>query len=285
MYSGTTLRSSSGKLLGAHQKFDRVARRALKSVAPELPFPGVGQILHFEGLNGPDGIKRKSPARDEPWHYFNPIDDTDRALIDMVADHRVNLIRALRKNNIERAAFEAAWMAHALVDGLTPAHHFPFEEVIEGIRGEAKEERTTVVKKLIYPGKTPRERFRNNWYVWGAGGAMTTHGLFELGIATTIKTLPMKNGYPTPNDLIRARSGGIEPLFIESARQIHGLDMYTAFQKNGWTSRLARQTRQDLAPHIVKIITLAWYEAAWQAHHKKAGYGTFARSNSDRSGN
>lgn len=274
MYSGTTLRSSSGKLLGAHQKFDRVARRGLRRVTPELPFPAINHILHFEGLNGPDGIKRKSPAKDEPWHYYDPLDESDRAILDMVAEHRVNLIRALRTDNHERAAFEAAWMAHALVDGLTPAHHYPYEEIISNIRGEAKEQRTTVFKKLVYPGKNPREVVRNNWYVWGAGGAMTTHGLFELGVATAIKTLKFERAYPHANDMIRVRTGGIEPVFKETARRLHHLRMYETFIKRGWTSRLARQTRQELAPLIVKVVALAWYEAAWQAHTKKAGYGT-----------
>lgn len=280
MYSGTTLRTSSGKVLGAHQKFNRVARRALKHVAPELPFPAIKDILHFEGLNGPDGLKRKSPARDEPWHYYNPLDDSDRTILDMVADHRVNLIKALRAGNLERAAFEASWMAHALVDGLTPAHHFPFEEVITGIRGEALETRTTVFKKLVYPGKSARELVRNNWYVWGAGGAMTTHGMFELGVATTIKTLQLKGAYPHANDTIRVRTVGTEPIFKEAARQIYEMHMYTTFQRKGWTSRLARQTREELAPLIVKVITLAWYEAAYQAHTKKAGYGKFQSGSS-----
>ncbi len=273
MYSGTTLRPSSGKVLGAHQKFDRVARRALRHIAPKLPFPNIKDILHFEGMNGPDGLKRKSPAKDEPWHYYNPLDDNDRIIIDMVADHRVNLIRALRTNNTERAAFEAAWMAHALVDGLTPAHHFPFEEAIESIRGESKENRTTVFKKLVYPGDTPREMIRNNWYVWGAGGIMTAHGVFEWGVATTVATLKLHRGYPHANDMIRVRTGGIEPLFKEAAWQIHSLHMYENFQKNGWTSRLAQQTRRELTPTIVRIIVLAWYEAAYTAHSKKAGYG------------
>lgn len=280
MYSGTTLRSSSGKVLGAHQKFDRVARKALRHIAPSLPFPNAKDILHFEGINGPDGLKRKSPAKDEPWHYYNPLDDNDRLLMDMVADHRVNLIRALRAGNNERAAFEASWMAHALVDGLTPAHHFPLEEVIENLRGEGNDTRTSVFKKLVYPGSSPREILRNNWYVWGAGGAMTTHGLFEWGVATTVKSLKLQSGYPHANDMIRVRAAGIEPLFKEAARQIHGLEMYDTFQKNGWTSRLARQTRQELGPMIVKIITLAWYETAYQAHTKKAGYGKFNGGNS-----
>lgn len=274
MYSGTTLRPSSGKVLGAHQKFDRVARKALRHIAPDLPFPKITNILHFEGLNGPDGLKRKSPAQDEPWHYYNPLDDDDRTIITMAANHRINLIRALRTNNHERAAFEAAWMAHALVDGLTPAHHFPLEEVIESIRGEGNETRTTVFKKLVYPGGTPREMIRNNWYIWGAGGTMTSHGVFEWGVATTVAPLKIRRGYPNANDMVRVLGDGIEPLFKEAARQIHGLHMYESFLKNGWTSRLARQTRQELAPLVVKIVTLAWYEAAHVAITKKAGYGT-----------
>ncbi len=278
MYSGTTLRSSSGKVLGAHQKFDRVARRALKRVAPDLPFPAISAILHFEGKNGPDGLKRKSPAKDEPWHYYNPLDENDTAIIAMVADHRINLIRALRAGNDERAAFEAAWMAHAIVDGLTPAHHFPFEEAIETIRGEAKETRTSVAKKLIYPGKTTREKFRNNWYVWGAGGVMTSHGMFEWGVATTVSSLKLLEGYPHANDMVRVREQGIAPLFKEAARQIYALDMYTRFQKNGWTSKLARQTREELAPLIVRLVALAWYEAAYIAKTRKAGYGKVVTS-------
>lgn len=274
MYSGTTLRSHSGKLLGAHQKFDRVARRGLTHVAGKLPFPPISMILHFEGMNGPDGLKRKSPARDEPWHYYNPVDDSDTVIIDMVADHRVNLIRALRAGNDERAAFEAAWMAHALVDGLTPAHHFPLEETIQQLRGEAKETRTSVFKKVIYPGKTPREMVRNNWYIWGARGAMTTHGVFEWGVATTIKTASFKGAWPNANDMIRVRDEGIAQLFTEAARRIYSMHMYDTFQRSGWTSRLARQTREELAPVIVRIVTLAWYEAAYYAHSRKSGYGT-----------
>lgn len=269
MYSGTTLRSSSGKVLGAHQKIDRVARRALRRVAPDLPFPTARQIVHFEGMNGPDGLKRKSPAKDEPWHYYNPDDESDTAIIDMVADHRVNLIKALQTGNIERAAFEAAWMAHALVDGLTPAHHFPFEETIESIRGEAKESRDTVFKKLVYPGKTPREMLRNNWYVWGAGGVMTAHGVFEWGVATAISPLKLTEGYPSNKELLLVQKEGIAPLFKEAAAYIHSLSMYTRFLKKGWTSKLALQTREELAPLLVKIVTLAWYEAAYAAQKGK----------------
>ncbi|MBL8159411.1 hypothetical protein JNJ66_03055 [Candidatus Saccharibacteria bacterium] len=271
MYSGTTLRSSSGKVLGAHQKIDRVARRALAQVAPELPFPGIKAIVHFEGMNGPDGLKRKSPARDEPWHYYNPANPDDTAILTMILDHRANLIKAISEHNRERAAFEAAWMAHAIVDGLTPAHHAPLEEAIEQLRGEGIETRTTIYKKLVYPGNNPRERFRNNWYVWGAGGVMTTHSTYEWGVATSIASLKLQQGYPDKMECQRVVRLGIDEIFQEAASKIYSMKMYTTFQKKGWTSKLARQTREVLAPLIVKVVALAWYEAAYQAHQLERG--------------
>src|SRR5690242_1301911 len=144
MYSGTTFRTKSGRVMGVHQKIDRVAYRHIKHLAAAQPaFPTVLQILHFEGLNGPDGIKRKSPAQDEPWHYINPDDPADRTLVDMINDHIYNMSVALRVGERERAAFEAAWMAHAIVDGLTPAHHYPLEKKLEELRGEGIETRIT----------------------------------------------------------------------------------------------------------------------------------------------
>lgn len=57
------------------------------------------EILHFEGNNGPDGIKRKSPSQDEPWHFIDPTRADDRELIDMILDHHHNLVDALRHGN------------------------------------------------------------------------------------------------------------------------------------------------------------------------------------------
>src|SRR5436190_16657511 len=126
MYSGTTLTKLSGRLMGAHQKIDRIARRHLTTLTDtDVPFPTIKNILHFEGKNGPDGIKRKSPAQDEPWHFFSPFDDTDSKIVKLINEHYDKLVEQLKADNQERAAFEAAWLAHTLVDGLTPAHYYP----------------------------------------------------------------------------------------------------------------------------------------------------------------
>jgi len=273
MYSGTTFRSKSGDLLGAHQRIDRIARRHLRTVLPQRAFfPTTRMILKFEGRDGPDGIKRKSPARDEPWHYIDPTDHTDDALVKLIEDHTTNLETALQKRDHVRAGFEAAWLAHAIVDGLTPAHHFPLEEKLEQLRGgEGKETRTSIKQKVVLPGESRRHQVRNNWEFWGAKGVMTTHFLFELGFATTLASLKLDKAVPTKNELIRVKQEGIAPIFLETVHHVHALNMYETFHKKGWNRALIRQTRQDLAPTIVKTVTLAWYVASLKAEKRRKG--------------
>ena len=136
MYSGTTFTNFSGSVLGGHQKIDRVARKYLRKITEDTDgFPKIRSIIHFEGKNGPDGIKRKSPAKDEPWHFYDPFDEDDSQLLELIDGHYKILVKELKKGTPEKAAFDAAWIAHALVDGLTPAHHYPYEETLEELRG------------------------------------------------------------------------------------------------------------------------------------------------------
>lgn len=271
MYSGTTLRDKSGRMLGAHQKIDRVARRHLRQILPKAHFPLTREILHFEGRGGPDGIKRKSPSVDEPWHYIDPMDPSDTGLLDMIDDHVANLTNALSGNDMIRAAFEAAWLAHAITDGLTPAHHYPLEEKLENLRGgEGLETRTNFRKKVVMPGNTRREKIKNNWEFWGAKGVMTTHFLFEMGISTTIASRALRSAKPSGNDLIRVKREGVRQLFLEALYSVNHLKMYETFHKKGWTNAMARQTIDELVPTIVRMVTLAWYYALIRAEAKKA---------------
>ncbi len=266
MYAGTTIHGKSGGVIGVHQKIDRIARRNL-SALPRVGknFPGIRAILHFEGNNGPDGIKRKSPSVDEPWHYIDPTNDTDRQLVTMILDHQHNLVAALRAGNSERAAFEAAWMAHAITDGLTPAHHYPLSDKIEELWGKPKEERLTIRDKNIIKGHTHRDTISKNWQYWGAKGVFLTHGLFELGIATSIKTTTFPDSTPTAEWLAAADKKGLEQVFIDAVHDIYGMDMYERFWKNGWSAKLARETRQQLIPKICAVVTYAWYAADKEA--------------------
>lgn len=267
MYSGTTLRDSSGNLLGAHQKIDRVAWRCLNQVLPDRPFPSIKQILHFEGLNGPDGIKRKSPGTDEPWHFIDAKNPDDAPLLDMIDNHTQNLTTALKNNNTVRAAFEAAWLAHAITDGLTPAHHYPYEEKLEQLRdGKDKTSRNSIKTKIIMPGKTRRMKIKNNWEFWGAKGVMTTHVLFEMGVSTAIVSRRMKIAEPTKNELTQIGRTGVRAYFLATLRSIDQMNLYALFQKQGWTEALARQAYEELVPAIIRTVTLSWYYAAMQAN-------------------
>ena len=267
MYSGSTLTKTSGRILGAHQKFDKVARKHLAKIADgHAQFPTARKILHFEGKNGPDALKRKSPAKDEPWHYYSPFDDQDSILVKLIEDHYKQLVRELKQGNDERVAFEAAWLAHALVDGLTPAHHYPYEKKLVELRGgEGIETRTSIKAKWIIPGINRREKVKNNFKMWGPKGLITTHGLFELGIATIIAPLTFKEAVPSEHDIARMMDIGVIAWFQAAAREIAVMDMYGAYYKRGWTPKLAWLVRHKLGTVITQTITLTWYSALVEA--------------------
>ena len=251
----------SGRHIGTHQKINRVARRHLSSYVNTHTawFPSIREILHYEGMRGPDGVKIKSPGRDEPWHFIDPHDpQKDRRLLDAIANHRANLIDALSDNNHERAAFEAAWLAHAVTDGLTPAHH---EVEIEQLRADDVREPSIKTKIVISGHGSRKDLIRNNWKYWGARGAMTSHTLFEAGVATTAAPLNAAKSKLHEHDLEHLEERGFEAIYLEMVDDISHLDMYNRFKQTGWTRTLARQTANDLLPTVIRAVTLAWYDA------------------------
>lgn len=263
MYAGTTFRRNSGRVVGVHQKIDRIARKHLRTHLPAgVIFPPIARILHFEGRNGPDAIKRKSPSKDEPWHYIDPTKPDDTALLVMINDHISNLTEALSSANDERAAFEAAWLAHAVVDGLTPAHHYPLSDKIEELWGKSHHERTTIRDKNIIRGHNRRDTISKNWQYWGVGGVFTAHFMFEWGVASTISPYTFGESGPTDDDVAHLQDVGFETVFMESLRKIAALDMYTEFGNTGWTRSLASRTRKILIPEIIRTVCLAWCQAA-----------------------
>lgn len=273
MYSGTTLTKYSGRVMGAHQKIDRVARKQLaRMLEDNTVFPPIRNILQFEGRNGPDGIKIKSPAVDEPWHYYNPFDESDVQLLDLIDGHYQKLVTELKAGNKERIAFEAAWLAHALVDGLTPAHHYPYEEkLLELMGGKGLDTRTSIIKKNILGGVSKRDMLKNNWGMWGPRGLRTAHGLFELGIAALIAPLTFGESQPGNREIARLRKLGMREYYKQSAREIAVLELFEAYLLKGWTPKLAWQVRHKLGPVIVQTVSLTWYGALVDAdivpHH------------------
>jgi hypothetical protein len=274
MYSGTTLTKTSGRIIGAHQKIDRIARRQLERIAQGyVEFPTIKTILHFEGRNGPDGIKMKSPAKDEPWHYVNPFDENDTMLAELIDDHYHNLVLALTRDDLVVAGFEAAWLAHAVVDGLTPAHHYPYEQKLDELRGGlGKESRTTYRDKLLMPGNSGHEVIANNWKMWGPKGLFSTHIAFEWGVTSIL--LPMRisaRTQPTAKEVRDIKLVEPNAYFSRIAKEVAAYGLYDEFYRRGWTAGLARTVRQQLVPTLVKAVTLLWYKAACEAAASQPG--------------
>ncbi|MCL1839548.1 hypothetical protein FWF89_00910 [Candidatus Saccharibacteria bacterium] len=261
MYSSLNLVKNSrrsGKLIGTHQKLCKASRRLFTRVAPKkIKFPSEQDILYFEGSRGPDGVKRKSPGVDEPWHAINP-DKNDGKLMHVILDHQHNLRVALKNENTVRAAFEAAWLAHAIADGLTPAHHYPYDAIIDELMVDMEYKKVFGAEiKGIMRGRNLAEATRNNWLYWGAGGVMSKHIAFELGVAYVIAALPLKSLTPKLSKVDPA-SINLKKEFEKSLKKVSALDMYGRFLKEGWTTQLAIEARSILAPEIVRVITLAW---------------------------
>lgn len=265
MYSFGPLpkQGKSGRHLGTHQKIDRVARKHLNQITQgTIEFPNIKDILHFEGSRGPDAIKLKSPGRDEPWHFIDPARPSDGHLLEDIHNHSSNLSAALRVQDNERAAFEAAWLAHAVVDGLTPAHHEPYKEQLSHMKQtDEKKSRKVLRGKMVMTGDTNRDKIRNNWQYWGAKGIMTTHTMFEAGVATTSKPFKFNSGMPSEHELEEVEAGEFDTVYIRLVKEVSALDMYQQFKKNGWTSDLARISNRELLPRVITAVTLAWYEA------------------------
>jgi hypothetical protein len=262
MYSGTTFRHQSGNIIGAHQRIDRVAKKHLIHHIGRTPFfPTIKTILHFEGKNGPDGIKSKSPSVDEPAHYISPTAGIDDPLVIMIQDHIFNLSAALKIEDEIRAGFEAAWLAHAIVDGLTPAHQFPFTEKVEELWGKPHYERKTTREKLIIKGDNSLDTLSKNWKYWGTKGLFTAHFSYEWGVASSMTIGNFDDIGITEKDLARIRREGYAPFFMESIKAIDALHSYEEFLRTGWSVRLGNITRNTLAPLIMKNVCLAWYAA------------------------
>jgi hypothetical protein len=264
MYSGTTLRDKSGNIFGVHQRINRVARRII-CIHNDAFFPLLRSIQHFEGKNGPDGIKSKRPGLDEPWHFIDPASPANAPVLADITSHLHNLTESLLCHDEVKSGFEAAWLSHAITDSLTPAHHFPLEETLEDLRGDTLHSRDSYRKKLVIPGENRRDKLQKNWEFWGAKGVMTSHLLFEWGVASTTMTIRSKKIQLMPEEIEQLKTEGFLPFFFEALNDINNLHMYETFHAKGWTPSLARQTKNILLPRIIHTVALAWYKAILDA--------------------
>lgn len=252
--------------MGAHQKINRVARKHIERIQPRSNFPRISKILYFEGGNGPDGVKRKSPGKDEPWHYIQPFDEQDVGLLGIIEHHYTELVTALKHNDEVRAAFEAAWLSHAIVDGLTPAHHYPYEKKLIELRGgQSIDTRTTFKEKVLLPGETRSKQVHNNWKMWGPRGIFTMHWTFEWGVATLMAPLRLKQAKPSEAAISHFIEQGVTKAFLSTAQEIAAKEYYDRFATSGWTRKLASEIKRELIPVLVETVTIAWCAALREA--------------------
>jgi hypothetical protein len=244
----------------AHQRIDRAAFRQLNKFAHDTGSLRLDTILHFEGKRGPDATKLKKGDSTPPWHFYDPGGENPR-FFTTVQKHYDNLVQSLKEGNAERAGFEASWLAHALVDGLTPAHHFPYREALEDLYGMGIEERGTVGSHFFVKGETHKETIKKSFKLVGPKGLLTTHTSFEAGAALIILPLTLTNTRLTLEELAEVNGATLVDIFERYAHEIEKFKMYERFHKWGWTAFLARDIRLKLAPRMVRIVTLAWYGA------------------------
>jgi hypothetical protein len=129
------------------------------------------------------------------------------------------------------------------------------------LRGKSNGDRDTIKSKLLIPGDGVRETIRKNWAMWGFGGLLSMHAMFEAGLAVLLAPISMKRAQITNSEIQALVEIGYEEVFTRAAKEIAALDMYERFHDKGWTARLARDVRNHLGPIMIKTVCLIWYSA------------------------
>jgi hypothetical protein len=252
MYAGFITTKRVIKRLGIHQRFDAAAYRMIVPYLKRKSFPTLKQVLGFEGINGPDGVKIKSLGVQDPSHMYDPISDTG-VLPELIEGHYQRLVETLREKDLVRSSYEAAWMAHYIVDGLTPAHHYPYDAKKAELFGEDSEIGTLA----------------KHWRWLGGKGVLSTHLNFEIGVASSLLLLPIKVKLDQ-QVLAEARKLGPVPFFKREAKAVAKLDLYDRFYRAGWTAELARVVRGQIAPHAIQVVGIVWLLAYLEASQQDA---------------
>jgi hypothetical protein len=273
MYAGFITPKRVVKSAGIHQRLDSSAYKMISHYLPDEAFPALADILSFEGYNGPDGLNTKiglrpkgsnPDAKDDhnPSHLYDPVTDEGEVPLH-IASHYQGLVECLGKGDMVRGAFAAAWLAHDVGDGLTPAHHFPLEAKISEAASKAGKDLTDG-RFNKFAGQ-----IKKNWDIWGAKGHMTTHQNFELGIAFALLIFPIKPEFDD-QELARARALGPVEYFKNESREVAGLNLYERFYKEGWNNDIASTIKKVLAPQTARTIGLIWLLALLEAGQRLA---------------
>lgn len=253
MNSGFVTSKRVIKRVGIHQRFDTAAYRMIGRFLPEDGFPTLPDIIYFEGYNGPDGLKVKSPGVNEPSHLYDPATDAGEVPLH-IANHYAALVASLKTGDKIRGAFEASWLAHYVCDGLTPAHHWPLEEKIAEAAQTAKNPDAAKFADV----------FKKHWAIWGIKGHLSTHFYFETGIAFALLTYQIRPVF-SDEELAKARRLGPVEYFKDQARDIATLHLYERFYRESWSADLMTSIKNRVAPQTARTIGLIWLLALLDA--------------------
>jgi len=172
-----------------------------------------------------------------------------------------NLHSAIVKKDTIRAAFEAAWGSHLVIDGLTPSHHQPYWEQVGLLSDKDRAKINSRLKRIFLSGESVPKILKNNWSLVGPKGIGTNHILFEAGIESLLL-------YTTPSRLATSLSSKDQkylqkhsfwPYYLKSVREIASFDFFDRYQKKGWSTDLAEDVGTYLIPAAVKMTTAFWY--------------------------
>lgn len=245
MNSGLLTYATRGRAfstVGTHQKFDRAALRLIAPYVRAGSFPTRKQVLNFEGMGGPDGLKFKGPYKAD--HQWDPINQIGYLPL-WIESHYKNLVLSLRKGDMVEASFHAGWLAHYLTDSLTPAHH--------------------TSNKLIAAEYEGASKTRRRWLWWGKRGLMTNHVAFELGVSTTMVVSPLRIKFD-PRLVESLAERGVVEVMKDESRVIAELNLYDRFIREGWTTPLAKTVRSVVVVRIPQLIAAAWLAAYQESH-------------------
>lgn len=227
--------------IGTHQKFDRTAFELLTNKIDQEKFPSKALILQFEGFGGPDGLKLKGKYKSD--HLWDPVNKIGQ-LPGWIETHYKNLVEALKAGDMEKAAFEAGFMAHYLTDGLTPAHHISHKYLLEEYEDS---------------------RYRRRWKIYGRKGLMSSHVAFETGVSSAIFFTPIDVRFD--NTLLKQiKKDGIRRVIMNESLGISKHRMYEQFLRKGWNAKLAKSIKATVVKRIPQLISATWLAAYQEAY-------------------
>jgi hypothetical protein len=263
VYSGFINSKRTLPAVGVHQRFDSAAYRLVAPQMQRQRFPTRRQIIGFEGVNGPDGLKAKSPGQHEPGHLYNPQTDVGD-IPGLIEAHYGTLVAALRRGDLVRAAFDAAWLAHYICDGMTPAHHFPLDAELAAYGADYASKPHRYKHAVVVRGPTTAQTIKTSWALWGGKGLLSTHFNFEMGVATALVGRRIRTRLDAAT-VEQARRSGPVAYFKQQAQDIASLQMYERFYAQGWSADMAQLVVRRLAPQTVQAIAVVWLLAYQEA--------------------